>query len=176
MGDIMWYNAFMQTKEYFSEYHKKNRFDRNVKSAEYYELNRLKVAERIKTKRDNKRKEVIEHLGGACVRCGYKDIRALQIDHINGGGIKDRGTSIYAFLNKVLNDVSGLYQLLCANCNQIKRIENREHNPTYYNRIKTHCPKGHEYSQENTHFTPDGRRKCLECGRIYMRMKRANCV
>ena len=30
------------------------------------------------------RKKIIDALGGCCARCGYSDIRALQIDHING--------------------------------------------------------------------------------------------
>src|SRR6266446_5698640 len=32
------------------------------------------------------RREVIEHLGGKCVHCGFSDYRALQVDHINGDG------------------------------------------------------------------------------------------
>lgn len=30
---------------------------------------------------------------------------------------------------------------------------------------KTHCPKGHEYSEENTYHYPDNRRKCRTCRR-----------
>jgi hypothetical protein len=32
-----------------------------------------------------------------------------------------------------------------------------------YNQKKTHCPQGHEYSLENTHTSPDGRRYCCAC-------------
>lgn len=32
-----------------------------------------------------------------------------------------------------------------------------------YNRLKTHCPMGHEYSTENTYVTPAGGRKCKTC-------------
>lgn len=35
------------------------------------------------------------------------------------------------------------------------------------NLTKTHCPQGHEYSPENTHHTPDGRRYCRTCMRIW---------
>ncbi len=33
---------------------------------------------------------------------------------------------------------------------------------------KTHCPKGHEYSEENTYIRPDGqnKRNCKECIRL----------
>ena len=41
----------------------------------------------------------------------------------------------------------------------------------------THCPKGHEYDEENTYLRPDGKRVCLECkrakGRKWMAKRRA---
>ena len=41
--------------------------------------------EQIRKKRIN----VVERLGNKCIVCGYSDPRALQIDHINGGGGKE---------------------------------------------------------------------------------------
>jgi hypothetical protein len=39
-------------------------------------------------------------------------------------------------------------------------------------RAITHCPKGHEYTPENTRLKqPGDRRECRECGRIYERNK-----
>jgi hypothetical protein len=75
------------------------------------------------------RTQIIQKLGGVCVQCGFSDIRALQIDHILGGGNKElqngkRGGLMYYY--KVLRDRTGLYQLLCANCNWIKRCEQKE--------------------------------------------------
>lgn len=32
-----------------------------------------------------------------------------------------------------------------------------------FNRNKTHCPQGHEYTKENTYINPQGRRWCREC-------------
>lgn len=74
------------------------------------------------------RLRAIDALGGRCVRCGFDvDARALQIDHISGDGAKDRvkkGTSYYYH---ILNNLgSGRYQVLCANCNVIKRAEKQE--------------------------------------------------
>jgi hypothetical protein len=67
--------------------------------------------------------------GGRCVRCGFDDARALHVDHVHSGGSKELlrgwggGMSYYY---RVLKDETGKYQLLCANCNAIKRFEEKE--------------------------------------------------
>lgn len=78
------------------------------------------------------RDKTIDILGGKCVRCGFSDKRALQIDHINGGGSKERKERTYKkqFHQVVIDSFianEGKYQLLCANCNWIKRFEKNEH-------------------------------------------------
>lgn len=30
----------------------------------------------------------------------------------------------------------------------------------------THCPQGHEWTEENTYVAPDGKRRCQECRRL----------
>jgi hypothetical protein len=51
----------------------------------------------------------------------------LQIDHVNGNGSKERkNITLSLFLKKVLADKEGNYQLLCANCNFIKKHINNE--------------------------------------------------
>ncbi|CAK0755098.1 hypothetical protein CCP1ISM_50030 [Azospirillaceae bacterium] len=95
---------------------------------------RGKNMERIRKNNDkynhNVRQRVVEILGGKCKRCGFQDIRALQIDHINGGGYKEiRKNSAKVRYRLVLESVQrkeNKYQLLCANCNWIKRYENKE--------------------------------------------------
>lgn len=63
-------------------------------------------------------------LGGKCVRCGFDDPRALQVDHINGGGCQERKQRGVLSAHLLMNDIAkcGLekYQLLCANCHVIK--------------------------------------------------------
>jgi len=78
--------------------------------------------------RSNKRAKVLEHLGGVCVQCGFSDERALQVDHIKGGGSQARRkyTCAQTIYNQVLDDDGTHFQLLCANCNWIKRYENKE--------------------------------------------------
>lgn len=62
-----------------------------------------------------------------CVHCGFDDIRALSIDHIAGGGANHRrmtGNDIYGWLKR--NGFPKGYQVLCMNCQLIKRQVNRE--------------------------------------------------
>lgn len=99
---------------YWSEYNRNHTPQHNKKMITYL---------------DKVRAKVLKHLGDKCIRCGFDDSRALQIDHINGGGrkeMKERKMNRYSFLKDVLADETGKYQLLCANCNWIKREENRE--------------------------------------------------
>ncbi len=92
--------------------------------------------ERTKNKYQFWRAKVLEALGGKCCHCGFSDIRALQIDHIHGGGQADqraRGYNngySYTFLVNILSEPDFLqnFQLLCANCNWIKKSENHEWN------------------------------------------------
>lgn len=77
------------------------------------------------------RNAVLEALGGKCVICGFSDKRALQIDHINGGGSKERkkmsfGMQFHRYVLSSFIKGENKYQLLCANCNWIKRVENNE--------------------------------------------------
>jgi hypothetical protein len=76
------------------------------------------------------RHSILEVLGLKCVRCGFIDIRALQIDHVNGGGRKEnRATSGLGYYKKILSRIlagSKEFQILCANCNWIKKFENKE--------------------------------------------------
>jgi len=75
------------------------------------------------------RLKLIEDLGGECKRCGFRDPRALQIDHVNGDGAVDRiefpNTNNARFYKEVRENPDR-YMLMCANCNWIKRHEQME--------------------------------------------------
>jgi hypothetical protein len=88
------------------------------------------------------RAEIIALLGGKCsnsncaVIGGMKDPRALQIDHAERGlhghvyERKSKGCEMY--MKEVLTLIksgSKEFQLLCANCNWIKRYEENEIRP-----------------------------------------------
>lgn len=93
---------------------------------------RDKVRARIYAQRCAKRLkfQIFEKLGNVCRRCGYEDWRALQIDHVNGGGCAERkalnSCNIKYYQHVLSKDCIG-YQLLCANCNWIKVRENEEY-------------------------------------------------
>ena len=64
-----------------------------------------------------------------CTKCEFDDIRALTVDHIDGGGnkhIKEAKISgnLYKWLIK--NKYPPNFQILCMNCQFIKRHENKE--------------------------------------------------
>ena len=44
------------------------------------------------------------------------------------------------------------------------------------NALKTHCPKGHPYSERNTQRLPNGGRACRTCRREQMRARRAKTM
>lgn len=109
-SQITWYEKHRHTEKYLRK---------QAKSARKYQLS-LKV-------------KVLKKLGDKCVRCGFSDARALQVDHINGGGCKDlrsRGRS--ARYREILGSKKNRHQLLCANCNWIKRSENNESTRKYF--------------------------------------------
>ncbi len=68
----------------------------------------------------------------ACKRCGFDDLRALSIDHVHGDGYLWRkknthgasGTRLYQWLKR--SNYPDGFQVLCMNCQFIKRRENNE--------------------------------------------------
>jgi len=81
----------------------------------------------------NKNAELRQILGQpVCINCGFGDSRALQFDHINGNGNKDRKRFAKGGTNKLMyyilhpDEAREKLQVLCANCNWIKRVTNDE--------------------------------------------------
>ena len=104
-----------------------------VQKQRYYERH----SERLKAKRNpinlarkrNLRKDILASMGNKCVSCGFTDWRVLQIDHVNGNGREDRTQfKSYEQFYKAIVTSPHRYQLLCSNCNWIKRYEEKEHN------------------------------------------------
>lgn len=111
----------------------------NKRAAIFYHKNKhLHIKERsiAASKAHLKKKETaIQHYSPTMTcqweGCGWNDLRALTIDHINGSGIKHRktigkkaGWHFYAWLIK--QGFPEGYQVLCMNHQFIKRIVNHE--------------------------------------------------
>jgi transcriptional regulator with XRE-family HTH domain len=96
--------------------------------------------------RDKVKRICLSHYGhndvGACVKCGFDDLRALSIDHIQGRRSRRTqplreanyaynyaGHLLYHWLIK--NNFPEGYQTLCMNCQWIKRAENGESHREY---------------------------------------------
>ena len=115
------------------EYRIANRERLNEKKRKWYRDNhwwiRGQMTAYMREKRNALRDAVYNKFGNKCKWCGITDKRVLCIDHVHGGGVVEHRSpkfNICSFYRKVLNNESGVYQLLCHNCNWIKRHENKE--------------------------------------------------
>lgn len=124
----------VQTPEYKQvrqDWTEKNREQINQKAKEYFHKNKKRINKQRNERRKKHWLELVRRLGSKCVCCGFSDIRALQIDHINGGGgveRRKRGGSIYSYIVKLSDkELKNNYQILCANCNTIKMREREEY-------------------------------------------------
>lgn len=80
----------------------------------------LRVARQAKQDRIT----VIIKYGGKCACCPEDDLPFLCIDHINGGGSRERKSqsSHKYWRNLAANPISDRYQVLCHNCNMAKQF------------------------------------------------------
>jgi hypothetical protein len=98
---------------------------REIRHKEY-----LHNIERYRAQKQKLKMKVLKHYGGdppKCARCGIKDPRVLTIDHINGGGNRQRkdlhawGHRFYYWLKR--NGYPSGFQVLCMNCQFIDARE-----------------------------------------------------
>lgn len=138
-----------QRKEYMRIYRKNNLkkfalsqkkyIKRNSSNPAFLKKLKVKSQQNKQQSRDCNRRlreASLNILGNKCVKCGFSDARALQVDHINGGGSLDREIKGGNYFKRVINSViakENKYQLLCANCNWIKRFENNEVRKSKFN-------------------------------------------
>jgi len=119
---------------------KNNRDKRLASQRKWKKENPEKFKNSLRKHAEKMKKAAYEKLGNRCNNpgCGWinydgsrgcEDPRCLQIDHVNGGGNIERkkGVRTIGTYRHVLMDKKGLYQLLCANCNWIKRVSLKEH-------------------------------------------------
>jgi len=120
-------------KKYLEKYYLKHKDKINLKSHLYWEKNKVKLNKQRNEFRRLLREKAIKMLGNKCIRCGFSDIRALCFDHIHGGGTKEARCKYiqarqiaHIIVTRPKEEWQDKYQLLCANCNFIKKLENDE--------------------------------------------------
>ena len=117
------------------KFRKSHRLEIRADAKRYYYENRERILDQNRAYAHNRKKEVLTYYGNgklACVHCGFSDVRALSVDHINGGGVKHRrelskgktGINFYRWLKR--HNYPEEYQTLCMNCQWIKRDEKNE--------------------------------------------------
>ncbi len=94
---------------------------------------------------------------GPCRECGSWD--DLEIDHIDPSTKDPRlfnGGSIWNWSAERRSEELAKCQVLCCDCHMAKTVAARR---------KTHCPKGHELTPENTWVRPSrpNTRQCKIC-------------
>jgi hypothetical protein len=120
-------------KEYDAAYRKVP--EHKKKQKEYAQKYYLANKERFWNLSKELRQKVLDKFGRRCNNpaCqwlnldgtrGCTEERCLQVDHVHNGGNKERKNIKYIdYYKLILKDETGKYQLLCANCNWIKRKE-----------------------------------------------------
>ncbi len=72
------------------------------------------------------KRDMVTAYGGCCACCGEKEIAFLTLDHVGGGGAKDRAESggsanVYRRLKRQGWPKEG-YRVLCSNCNLATKL------------------------------------------------------
>ena len=137
-------------REYNKEYSERNKEKVKIWKRTWVINNKEKVYTNSRNWWHRLKQEIFELLGTKCsnpncpIPSEKLDIRALQIDHVRGGGMRHiKNVPRNHYYKSILNEIkagSKDYQLLCAYCNWMKRFENKEYR---HGRgcIATHCVK-----------------------------------
>lgn len=129
-------NASCRTDEYRKRARLK--YWKNPEASREANRKRSKTQRYIETRRKYCRNKIAELkrlaydlLGNICSRCGESRIPVLSIDHINGDGAihrKSLNGSTIKFYKDVIRDGKVRFQILCMNCQWMKRHERKECN------------------------------------------------
>jgi hypothetical protein len=114
----------LEHREYLNKWHrewrKKNHERLRQIEKRRYEKHKIKRCMQQRKRHAERRLKILEHYGRRCICCGETQIEFLSIDHVNGGGYKerkDRGIfGLYQYIIK--NNYPDRFRILCHNCNQ----------------------------------------------------------
>src|ERR1041385_3501692 len=98
-----------------------------------------RIKDRNTYRRVVSRLKAIKYLGGKCSSCGYdENLLALEFDHINNDGKKDREKkgSSDAMVRSIIKDQRTDIALLCANCHAIRTWSNFSKYSKYWQEVQ----------------------------------------
>ena len=133
-----WWNHHEERLQKQREWRKNNSQKYKEQNHQWFLANKTKLREYNRGLRVSLKKRIIDFYGGKCMNhmenygTECVDPRVLQIDHVdrtNGSGRKQLGKiNSYGLYRLIVfgKENPKKYQLLCANCNWIKRYENKE--------------------------------------------------
>lgn len=122
--------------EHRKKYRKQHKKEIDEYNKKWYKIHKEYFRKACKEERKKLKMEVLTHYSNGIPKCAniynfhkeeITDIRCLQIDHIKGRNTKlpfRSGGDLYHWLKR--NNYPKGYQVLCCNCNWIKRYENKE--------------------------------------------------
>jgi len=104
------------------------------------------MREYMRNRYHQKRKQIIDELGGKCVNCG--DTNDLHIDHIDADKKTMRAADVHSVNDKHLNEEKKNFQLLCKKCHKEKTkkawdygVPKTKHGTYWaYKKYKCRCP------------------------------------
>ena len=108
----------MPTKDWY----KRHKRDQKAYHKRYWEDNKEILKQKEKLYRFNLKLDVIKRLGGCCACCGECHPTFMTLDHIHGGGYKQRVKDNFSrttSYNRVKMEgfPRDKYRILCWNCN-----------------------------------------------------------
>jgi hypothetical protein len=119
----------IEHRVYLNAWHKKWREKNKDRLREIekrrYKKHRVKRCEAARNRARDRRSLIIKTYGNQCVCCGEKRMEFLSIDHVNGGGRKERkNRGIHSFYKSIIDrNFPSEYRILCHNCNQSLGID-----------------------------------------------------
>lgn len=98
-----------------------SREDANRRARAWYHANKSRLKKYHKSYRLKKQAEVLRAYGNKCSCCGESNPAFLTLDHVAGGGQRERrelGGGVMSIYHKAIRDgFPSCYQILCFNCN-----------------------------------------------------------
>jgi len=122
-----YYSNPKKVREQKKKYTEKNKVHLKSYHKEYVSRNREHINENIRKYQASLRSKLFNILGNKCAICGITEVKLLTIDHIKGGGSKEKkregGRYVTRHLHKLgwpEDYIKDNYQILCWNHNASK--------------------------------------------------------